>query len=464
MYLHGRGVEIDHKKAYEHFSKSADNGYVYSLSPLGKMYLNGWHVDKDQEKGFNLIHQVADHGDAAAMWDLGMLYRTGTGHSIHNEYSSFWKSSGNTLVTNIQRALAIAGYDVGPLDGMAGSRTRYSIAMFQYDHGLAVEGRATTSVLKTLNKKTEEIRNNQITLSDQMEWSRIHDSNDPSDFTAYLESFSSPLYESLARSRIDKLSRNKPPTNNIQLNRSKIGSYKAILIGIDNYTNYPKLKTPLKDIHNISKILSEDYLFETIEVINPSRREIFSIINSSLNNATPEDHIIIYYAGHGLVDQETDSGYWVPVDSIKDNDYDLIDVDTITKKISKTKAAHVLVVADSCYSGMMTRGLLDTIKFKDDDLNLASYMKIQSRKARIAITSGGVEPVTDSGGGENSVFAQAFIQSLSRNTSIISSYNIFGDIRDHVTGKSHQIPEYAPIFKSGHDGGDFIFIHKSSVY
>ncbi len=46
-----------------------------------------------------------------------------------------------------------------------------------------------------------------------------------------------------------------------------------------------------------------------------------------------------------------------------------------------------------------------------------NYLRCMAAKqARVALVSGGLEPVADTGGGGNSPFARAFIQALSENT------------------------------------------------
>ena len=78
------------------------------------------------------------------------------------------------------------------------------------------------------------------------------------------------------------------------------------------------------------------------------------------------------------------------------------------------EAKHVLVVADSCYSGKLARGV--HIQKKSPSY----FSKITKKKARSVISSGGLEPVIDSGGQENhSVFASAFIEALNENTDIM---------------------------------------------
>ena len=44
----------------------------------------------------------------------------------------------------------------------------------------------------------------------------------------------------------------------------------------------------------------------------------------------PDDNLLIYYAGHGYVDEETEEGYWLPVDAVEDDPVDWISNSTIT--------------------------------------------------------------------------------------------------------------------------------------
>jgi len=83
------------------------------------------------------------------------------------------------------------------------------------------------------------------------------------------------------------------------------------------------------------------------------------------------------------------------------------------------------------------------------------------KKARTALTSGGLEPVMDSGGGSNhSVFAQAFLKILRENDTVLDGHQLFTVIRKKVMVGSEQTPEYGDIRRAGHDGGDFLFVRR----
>jgi hypothetical protein len=114
-----------------------------------------------------------------------------------------------------------------------------------------------------------------------------------------------------------------------------------------------------------------------------------------------------------------------------------------------------MVIADSCYSGKLSRGLHISAKTPD------YYQRIAKKRARVVLSSGGLEPVLDSGGGFNhSVFTGALLQTLSEVSGITDGSSLFGLLRRRVMLSADQVPEYADIRKAGHDGGDFLFVPK----
>ena len=82
------------------------------------------------------------------------------------------------------------------------------------------------------------------------------------------------------------------------------------------------------------------------------------------------------------------------------------------------------------------------------------------KKSRTALVSGGLEPVMDSGGGEHSVFAKAFLEALADNDGVLDGQALFARIKRPVILNSDQTPDYADIRRAGHDGGDFLFARR----
>jgi hypothetical protein len=136
----------------------------------------------------------------------------------------------------------------------------------------------------------------------------------------------------------------------------EFGNYHALVIGIDNYKNLPKLKTAINDARGVTKILKDEYGFKVTTLIDPDRLDIIDAFDELQETLTDKDNLLIYYAGHGWLNQDVDRGYWLPVDAKPKRRSRWISNVTITDTLKGLSAKHVMVVADSCYSGTLVRG------------------------------------------------------------------------------------------------------------
>lgn len=233
------------------------------------------------------------------------------------------------------------------------------------------------------------------------------------------------------------------------------GKYHALVIGNNTYRELPDLQSAVNDARAVGALLETQYGFEVELLTNATRSEIFGSLASMRRRVGSNDNVLIYYAGHGWLDKEADEGYWMPVDAEEDNPGNWLSSANLISEIRRSKAKHFLVVADSCFSGTLTRGL--TIKTRTPD-----YLeRIVDKKARTALTSGGLEPVMDTGGESNhSVFATAFLSILNQNDAVLDGHQLFTLVRKKVIMGSQQTPEYGDIRRAGHDGGDFLFVRQ----
>jgi ketosteroid isomerase-like protein len=241
------------------------------------------------------------------------------------------------------------------------------------------------------------------------------------------------------------------------------GSYYALIIGIDNYQDpVPKLKTAVNDATALAKLLREQYGFKEIKLLldaNANRTQILLAIND-YKRLPADSNVLIYYAGHGSKDPKTQRAYWLPVDAQRDSDVNWIGASTITDEISGLQSQHVLVIADSCYSGGLTRdsGSGLTVSLFDRKIYLR---RMQESPSRTLMASGRDEPVADRGKDDHSVFAYSLLESL---RIIPEDQFTAGDlfhkyIQQAVAGGigSNQVPQYGIIQNSGHEFGDFVF-------
>jgi formylglycine-generating enzyme required for sulfatase activity/peptidoglycan hydrolase-like protein with peptidoglycan-binding domain len=318
------------------------------------------------------------------------------------------------LIKAVQGRLAILGYSPGSLDGIIGRKTRDAVRAFQRDEGLFPTGEVT----ETLGQLLES------TLTSKQE-------------------------------------RTKPVTTRPVTPREVVdlGNFHALVIGNDAYRALPRLRTAVKDAKAVAKLLESRYGFRATTLTNATRVETIQALDALRSKLTERDNLLIYYAGHGKLDRGSDRGFWLPVDAKEDSRANWLNNVTITDTLKAIQAKHVMVVADSCYSGTLTRDTRGVeVRVKKSDY----VAKTHRKKSRTVLASGGLEPVSDSGGSGHSVFAKAFMDALRDNEGVIDGLDVFVYVRKQVRLNADQVPNYANIRYAGHEvGGDFLFARKT---
>ena len=239
--------------------------------------------------------------------------------------------------------------------------------------------------------------------------------------------------------------------------------YYALVIGNNNYEHFEKLDAAANDAKVIANVLQNKYGFEVELLLNGDYRTTINSIYNMTDKLKENDNLLIYYAGHGELDTKEKRGYWLPVDAMprKKSTAEWITNSIIADRIKATKAKHVLLMVDSCFSGTLTKmrsgGDLNIEKIIDE-----KYIeRLKVKKTRLVITSGGNEPVVDSEDGQHSLFALKLIDTLKNNDNVINSHILFENIRRYVIANAKQTPAIGIIFEAGHDDGDFLFFAKN---
>ena len=255
--------------------------------------------------------------------------------------------------------------------------------------------------------------------------------------------------------------RDGPPGQAVE---DEFGNYVALVIGNDTYQHMPRLETAVADAGAVAKIFAGKYGFKVTTLVNATRYEILSALNRLRETLTVRDNLVIYYAGHGILDRINQRGHWLPVDADPNSTANWISNVAITDILNTMSPRHVLVVADSCYSGSLTRTALARLRTGMTDTGRATWIKtMKLTRSRTALTSGGLKPVLDQGRGGHSVFAKAFLAALQSYDVVVEAQRLFLDISPAVVELSlalghGQVPEYAPIKFAGHEGGEMFFV------
>lgn len=90
MYNRGMGVEQDFKEAVKWCRKAAEQGDVDAQYNLGVMYATGRGVENDDKEAFKWIHKAAEQDFAPAQYGVALMYGRGQGVEKDEEEAIKW--------------------------------------------------------------------------------------------------------------------------------------------------------------------------------------------------------------------------------------------------------------------------------------------------------------------------------------------------------------------------------------
>ncbi len=242
----------------------------------------------------------------------------------------------------------------------------------------------------------------------------------------------------------------------------------AVIIGINDYKNWPQLRYPVNDANAIEQTLITKFGFakENIRKLlngDATRQRIMQVLGDELTDAgkvSREDRVFFFFAGHGATRTLADNrqlGFLIPADADQSNYYSTaISMNSIREACDLIPAKHIYFVMDSCYSGLaLTRGA-GTVSSDRSYLD-----EITKRTARQILTAGGADQmVADDGPNGHSVFTWALLQGLDGkadldHNGIITASELGAYISPIVSNFSKQTPVMGNLI--GSEGGEFIF-------
>lgn len=244
----------------------------------------------------------------------------------------------------------------------------------------------------------------------------------------------------------------------------RFGRYHALVIANNAYQHLDDLATPGNDATAIADLLTDRYGFETATLFDASRYEILSRLNALRSKLTENDNLLIYFAGHGAYDKANNRGHWLPVDAELDSTANWVSTIDITDIVNAMSARHVLVIADSCYSGALSRDIgTELDPGMSDDLRARWLDALAATRSRHVLTSGGLKPVPDDGGNGHSIFANALIEVLTESHGLIEGSAVFREVKQRVEARAQELqieqtPYFAELKSTGNEFGEFVLV------
>ncbi len=166
---------------------------------------------------------------------------------------------------------------------------------------------------------------------------------------------STPKYTFERKSDVDK---------NIPQNKTQHSRRFALIIGNEDYSSHQVEITTEMDVHYARNDASafRDYaqqmfgipernIFFLLDVTTGQIRQAITKINAIIKSTYGEAEVFVYYAGHGLPDENTRESYLMPVDVSGKNAPDGIKLSELYQKLMEHPSKRVTVFIDACFSG-----------------------------------------------------------------------------------------------------------------
>jgi len=447
----------------------------------------------DYKTALNVWMPAAESGDAEAQANVGEIFERGLGGSPNYKAAAIWygkaAAQGNSraefnLGTLYEQGLGVPKDKLIALNWYRKAWGMPEDALVYQSAAAEAENELRSQLQKNIDEKNQQIallRNQVVNLQANLQ--KTNDLNAEKEIVSLQKWIKNIEAEQLVvKTDIDKLPQIREPklvqpatiqsnstAHNVNTKGMNFGKYYALIIANQHYDNIDDLSTPRADAQRAQKILEEQYGFNVTMLLDADNASVMKAINQLNETIGDEDNLLIFYAGHGtrISTGDFEAGYWLPRNAnTPPDDTFWVSNEFITRHLARLKAKRVMVVADSCYAGLLSSspGYLFMSEKADYSEEYIRY-KLPKR-SRLLLSSGGDQPVLDNQGQGHSVFARAFLDALEQGTGIISGPQLFLQIKNQVSAKAQtvgfqQIPEFKPIKGAGHEVGDFFFVKKS---
>jgi hypothetical protein len=236
----------------------------------------------------------------------------------------------------------------------------------------------------------------------------------------------------------------------------------AVLIGINEYQQWPKLRYAVNDAQSVETLVRKLGFDEVIMVLDgeATQQRILRVLGDELYTKTQDDdRVFIFFAGHGQT-QDLPSGgkdgYIIPVDGDLNNYYSTaISMQQLQRLADRIRAKHMFYAMDACFSGLL-------LQLRGEALNDLPG-ELTTAPARQVLTAGGEgEKVVETSG--HGLFTKALVSGLTgaadRNEDgYITASELYQYISPQVLTESRNSQN--PVFgRLGYGQGEFVFVRK----
>ena len=455
----------DYRSALNVWLPTAEQGDPEAQTMVGEIYERGLGAEPNYEAAIEWYRRAAEQGYSRAQFNLGTLYEQGLGVPADrlealNWYRRAWDLPEDSLI--FQSAAAGEQAELR-------SKLEAEIAQRQRQIDLLTQQvRALEEQLRSRDDAAAELESLRALVA-ELDKQRAADQ-------ARLDAMPAATAATAAAANTAGGVRSAGRSGNVrraftgsgrevQYRRRSFGRYYALIIGVQDYALLDDLSSPINDANRIAEVLEDRYGFEVITLADPDQLTVMRAVNQLSETLGENDNLLIYFAGHGtrLKGGARETGYWLPANAEPPPDDTLwVPNEFVSRHLGRLQAKRVLVVADSCYAGLLGDDpgyvMVGEGQYTDEYIEWK-----MPKRSRFVLSSGNDSPVIDDDGGGHSVFARALLAELEQNEGLLTAPELFLRVRERVRGSElasevGQDPQLKVIKDAGHEVGDFFFV------
>jgi hypothetical protein len=181
----------------------------------------------------------------------------------------------------------------------------------------------------------------------------------------------------------------------------------AVVVGINDYSNFPKLKFAVNDAKAVYRYLNENNRVPSENIFllidkQASIQNLRNILGTKLKaSAGEKDMVIIYFAGHGSTERDTLSPdgdglekYLLAADSDPKDLYSTaLPMREVGHLFSRIKSERLVFLLDSCYSGASGGRTVENYGFRAN-ISDKFLERISTGRGKIIITASSANEVS----------------------------------------------------------------------
>ena len=236
----------------------------------------------------------------------------------------------------------------------------------------------------------------------------------------------------------------------------------ALIVANQSYRELSTVETARADGRRLAEVLERRYGFRIRVLTDVTRTALLAALNRLQQELGEDENLLLYYAGHGRLDEATGQGFWLPVDARPGEPSGWISLADVTERLGEVAARHVLVITDSSSPAVLNRSAIARLEpGLEPAARRERLRQIAAGRSRTVLSSGALRPLTDAG--DTSIFAAAILRVLDANPGVLEAKRLYDFVAAQMGLSAERIgvdlaPHYAPMRLSGHEAGDFLFV------